>query len=177
MYKLKKWKLTKYSITKIEECDKWEEQSSLGILGMTWIILIVFTALPYPNVCVISAKCKFCMCKNVLFLKSHITSVRIMFSFSLSVKNDAFLHVWNGQFPDWLHSHVHSRSGVGVFTRRKQQEPHGRPGWFEWRTQAAFSSTLVILVTWTNSSSSPEVWRTVSSDIANSFSLKGIFPV
>lgn len=124
----------------------------------------------------------FCICKNGLFLKSHLitfTSVRIMFSFSLSVKKKMLFCM--SEMVNFLIGSIHTYTAdqelVCSHTRRKQQEPHGRPGWFEWRKRAAFSSTLVILVTWTNSSSSPEVWGTVSSDRTNSFPLKGIFPV
>lgn len=76
-----------------------------------------------------------------------------------------------------IHTWTADQELVSSHTCRNQQEPHGRPGWFEWRKHAAFSSALVILVTWTDSSSSPEVWGTVSSDRTNSFPLKGIFPV
>lgn len=80
----------------------------------------------------------FCMCKNGLFVKSHLitfTSVRIMFScFSLSVEKMMLsaphdmvnvligsIHTYTAEDQELVCSH----------TRRNQQEPHGRPGWFE----------------------------------------------
>lgn len=187
MYKLKKWKLTKYSITKMEDCDKWgEEQSSLGIMGVKWIILRIFTVLPYPNVLHqpnanvgLTLNGSFCVCKNVLFLKSHHIYISQNNVFLQPVCRKKKMLFCMSEMVNFLIGSIHTCTAdqelVCSHTRRNQQEPHGRPGWSEWRKHAAFSSTLVISVTWTNSSSSPEVWATVSR--TNSFPLKGIFPV